>query len=222
MNIQGWEVTKVEPLEAKKTGPAWWGDPASQQQMNYLSSLVSTADPQSFVTIMMKQVIAAPMTKKQAHDAIDLMKSQPKYVSPVAASANTATTTTLVGSIANITNGIYDMTPHLDQPTTIPGHGRWAIVYTTAKGIKRMKRLYKSWETKSGFSWKQVSPYMATKHMEKIVTGEYPKVPLALIKELGKEVGFCMYCGLTLTDPESRHKGYGPVCAGKFGLPWGH
>ena len=31
----------------------------------------------------------------------------------------------------------------------------------------------------------------------------------------------CMFCGLELTDDPSVAAGYGPVCAEKYGLPWG-
>jgi len=31
----------------------------------------------------------------------------------------------------------------------------------------------------------------------------------------------CRYCGRSLTDPESRMRGYGPDCAAERGLPHG-
>lgn len=34
----------------------------------------------------------------------------------------------------------------------------------------------------------------------------------------GRETGQCCFCGLELTDPESVERGYGPVCAKKYGL----
>lgn len=37
----------------------------------------------------------------------------------------------------------------------------------------------------------------------------------------GKELINCCFCGIDLQTTESRSKGYGPVCAGKWGLPWG-
>lgn len=33
----------------------------------------------------------------------------------------------------------------------------------------------------------------------------------------GREIGACGICGRTLTDPESRERGIGPVCAGEIG-----
>lgn len=38
------------------------------------------------------------------------------------------------------------------------------------------------------------------------------------LDEVGKETGQCAYCGLTLTDPDSVVRGYGPICAKKYGL----
>jgi hypothetical protein len=37
----------------------------------------------------------------------------------------------------------------------------------------------------------------------------------------GRRMGECCFCGLTLTDGRSIAVGYGPICAGKWGLPWG-
>ena len=45
-----------------------------------------------------------------------------------------------------------------------------------------------------------------------------PKIALALE---GIRVGNCCFCGRELTTLESRSAGYGPICAEKWGLPWG-
>lgn len=37
----------------------------------------------------------------------------------------------------------------------------------------------------------------------------------------GIETGACCFCALELTDPRSVGVGYGPICAGRYGLPWG-
>jgi hypothetical protein len=37
----------------------------------------------------------------------------------------------------------------------------------------------------------------------------------------GKKHFNCCFCGLDLTNKSSQHYGYGPICAGKYGLPWG-
>lgn len=37
----------------------------------------------------------------------------------------------------------------------------------------------------------------------------------------GRETGTCCYCARDLTDDRSKVAGYGPVCAKRYGLPWG-
>lgn len=37
----------------------------------------------------------------------------------------------------------------------------------------------------------------------------------------GQATGNCCFCAKELTDARSVEAGYGPICAGKWGLPWG-
>ncbi len=37
----------------------------------------------------------------------------------------------------------------------------------------------------------------------------------------GKLTGNCCFCGIELTAGESVSRGYGPICANRWGLPWG-
>lgn len=39
--------------------------------------------------------------------------------------------------------------------------------------------------------------------------------------EVGREIGSCIFCARALTDGRSLAKGYGPICAAKWSLPWG-
>lgn len=41
--------------------------------------------------------------------------------------------------------------------------------------------------------------------------------PRTAMVRYGHELGHCGYCGRTLTDPVSRERGIGPVCASKLG-----
>ncbi len=43
---------------------------------------------------------------------------------------------------------------------------------------------------------------------------------LRMIDE-GQATGVCQFCGRELTNAESMRRGYGPVCAERWGLPWG-
>lgn len=45
--------------------------------------------------------------------------------------------------------------------------------------------------------------------------------PAKAAADYGHLTGSCCFCAKTLTDDRSVSVGYGPVCAGHFGLPWG-
>lgn len=45
--------------------------------------------------------------------------------------------------------------------------------------------------------------------------------PAARASLHGLQTGHCCFCGLELTDGRSVSVGYGPICADKYGLPWG-
>lgn len=45
--------------------------------------------------------------------------------------------------------------------------------------------------------------------------------PVKVTGQHGVATGQCCYCGTALSTAESRSVGYGPICASKFGLPWG-
>lgn len=47
------------------------------------------------------------------------------------------------------------------------------------------------------------------------------KNPVAEAQLEGQYLGSCCFCGLELTDRRSLATGYGPICASKYGLPWG-
>ena len=45
--------------------------------------------------------------------------------------------------------------------------------------------------------------------------------PLGVAKAMAQKLSQCMYCGQRLSDEESKSKGYGPICARHWELPWG-
>lgn len=45
--------------------------------------------------------------------------------------------------------------------------------------------------------------------------------PAAYGRSHGLRFGWCCFCGRELTTAESTSVGYGPICAGHYGLPWG-
>ena len=48
-----------------------------------------------------------------------------------------------------------------------------------------------------------------------------PEAEIAGLIREGQETGVCQFCGRELTNEESRGRGYGPVCAAKWNLPYG-
>jgi len=45
--------------------------------------------------------------------------------------------------------------------------------------------------------------------------------PAGFLAQASKDMDRCCYCGHGLDDPRSKQVGYGPDCAGRWGLPWG-
>ena len=45
--------------------------------------------------------------------------------------------------------------------------------------------------------------------------------PAGVGAKLGLSIGSCVFCNRPLTTDESKGAGYGPVCADRYGLPWG-
>jgi uncharacterized protein (TIGR02996 family) len=45
--------------------------------------------------------------------------------------------------------------------------------------------------------------------------------PVGFIAQCGKDMARCCYCNQPLEDPRSKEVGYGKICAGRWGLPWG-
>lgn len=45
--------------------------------------------------------------------------------------------------------------------------------------------------------------------------------PFGMATMYGKRTGICCFCGQGLSDARSVAVGYGPICAGHWGMPWG-
>lgn len=50
---------------------------------------------------------------------------------------------------------------------------------------------------------------------------EFALDPAKVAKACAAKLGICSFCGSRLSDPESKSRGYGPVCAEHYGLIWG-
>lgn len=45
--------------------------------------------------------------------------------------------------------------------------------------------------------------------------------PVGICSITGQKYSYCCFCGTEITTKESLAVGYGPICAEKWGLPWG-
>jgi len=62
----------------------------------------------------------------------------------------------------------------------------------------------------------QIAAELLTAYLQQL-SADPAKVALAY----GNKTCNCMFCGRRLDTNESRHNGYGPICADKWDLPWG-
>ena len=53
------------------------------------------------------------------------------------------------------------------------------------------------------------------------IVAEFADDPIEFAATHGRRSGFCCFCGRELRTDESTSVGYGPVCAERWGLPWG-
>ena len=69
----------------------------------------------------------------------------------------------------------------------------------------------------------EMSPKVDTQTASAIVAllVNFATNPAKVASLYGKHTGHCCFCARTLTDARSVSVGYGPICADKFGLPWG-
>jgi len=68
----------------------------------------------------------------------------------------------------------------------------------------------------------QLVPYREDRLTDDIrtVIQELALDPIGTAKAMAGKLGSCMYCLQRLSNHESKSRGYGPVCAQHYGLPW--
>jgi hypothetical protein len=52
------------------------------------------------------------------------------------------------------------------------------------------------------------------------ILSRFAAEPAQVAGEHGKLTGACCFCNRALEDARSTAVGYGPICAGNYGLPW--
>ena len=204
--------------------------PATEKQIAFLTKLISERDAENIeVKFAATWMQSGSFGIKDASKCIDAMLKLPKAKAPkvgpttekiyytAADATKAAAQVTAPLEAKEVKVGLYDTMPHLGSGEI--NSGRFVLVYKNAKGYMKAKRLYKSYSTKTGWSWKGIGLYGIKSW---VANGKAVPVDKDSAADLGKKYGFCMYCGHLLTTDESLTAGYGPVCASSYGLPWGN
>ncbi len=79
------------------------------------------------------------------------------------------------------------------------------------------REMYMGW-LKDG-SFQQSSRKLTSTDAEFLVYMK--RVPVPFMAQCSKDMDSCCYCGSQLDDSRSKSAGYGPICARRWGLPWG-
>ena len=86
--------------------------------------------------------------------------------------------------------------------------------------ILRGRRGFAKWygrvQRNGNFEMAQDTPLIIANRLK-----EFAADPVRVASEHGRLTGRCCFCNKTLDDERSTAVGYGPVCAGHYGLPWG-
>jgi hypothetical protein len=216
--------------------------PASPRQAQFIKSLTQTrsqaieADGKSSDAIL---ALLDRIDTKQASSLIDVlmaMPENPRQPSPLDAqrveqvAALRQALPTLAGGDASFARSLveqWDRKGHLSDKqwacverfTAAPqapvepgvyvldGGGTFILVYATRNGHLAGK----VWD---GDAWQYESGAQRRAATGRPITAEQAAA-------FGRLTGQCVFCARELTDQRSIDVGYGPVCAGKNGLPWG-
>ena len=70
--------------------------------------------------------------------------------------------------------------------------------------------------------WRDQGHYRGDDYKElQTVISYLALTPIEVAKMTGIKFSYCCFCGTEIVTKESLAAGYGPVCAEKWGLPWG-
>jgi uncharacterized protein DUF6011 len=68
----------------------------------------------------------------------------------------------------------------------------------------------------------QFSPVAACTESLRGFVAEFGNNTVQMARQFGRMTSSCCFCGRNLDTAESNAVGYGPICAEKYGLPWGY
>jgi len=195
-------------------------DSATSRQTNFLASLIEQCGNTSDDVGCGLTNTQAMLTKKAASDFIGIYLDKVKTVS------RAPVTTNVTVNLKSVVDMLTAAKAHLKWPkirfedanvrlsvagdrAKFPG----SINVTSNAGYGE-SIFYGRIQTDGTFQ----AARAVTTEVETFLTG-LAADPQGVVRQHGHDTGNCCFCYKTLTDPRSVEVGYGPVCAGHFGLP---
>ena len=177
---------------------------ATERQVSFLVKLVGERPNWAAFNKLTPETIAN-LTKKQASDFISMALRVAKE-GPEKNAANDYYDGAKRGDV-HVLDGIYYRV-HIGQRSGKPYACR-AFVTAEAEWAEDGRLVQAgqvSWELARGMLFR---------------LSEGTKATPSQAAKFGQLVGRCCFCSKAIDTPESTQAGYGPVCASKYGLPWG-
>jgi hypothetical protein len=203
-NVQAPRPIDNEPVHAyvPKTNDV---NNATERQCSFLAKLISER-PNWASTHSLSASVISGLTKKQASDFIGMALRVDKEVGAKKKAGNDYPDKAKRGDV-HVLDGTYYRI-HVGQRSGKPYACR-ALVTATAEWAgdgSLVQAGQVSWELARGMLFR---------------LSENTKATPSQAAKFGQLVGRCCFCSKAIDTPESTQAGYGPVCASRYGLPWG-
>lgn len=192
-------------------------DPASPAQVSYLTSLIKTKDHE--IVAKVQFALASNAAKKgQASEWIDALIKAPKKVAVVEPVAPVAVAVAAAApkpvELPMPAYGYYQVPGAVED--ALFAFDEYKGPYGPKVKLMKLKKIQQpvynpethQYDYVPKGKWAYVG---GTYQAKKVLAGQAP-LTAQQAAAIGKQVGFCIRCGRTLTDPESIANGIGPVC----------
>jgi Family of unknown function (DUF6011) len=210
------------------------------QEMNLIAKLEAAytqlppAD-HSFALSLLSKSKQYPLTPKQMHWVGELVKAIEAASGPVDVPAAAPPQTVQVGDFANVIE-LFEIAGktlkypkiHLQLPDGSPivmavaGKSSRAPGWVNVSDGKPYGHNQWYGRVSPAGEWVRGNHVVEWTHTALMaLLTRFAKSPAEVALEYGKLTGRCCFCGSELTADNSTEIGYGPVCAKKWGLPWG-
>lgn len=201
------KMTKLNPSEqtfATSLCEQYWSRGLSEKQAFWVGKLLAKAEappPPAAVNVGSMSGVLELFAKAKAH----LKWPAIQLAVPLTTRANFAIRLSVAGPNARVPGSINVTTVEKGRDGQRVWLGR---IHTDGR-----------YEPKANPDLGNVDPAYAAKVADKLK--ELALNPAATATMHGRLTGNCCFCARDLTDERSVSVGYGPICAGHYGLPWG-